>query len=136
MDMRKIAFGLALTTAFGLLACGDDESSSPIVPNNDPVVSSSSVATEGDATSSSSETVSGAENTNVAASSGDAAPASSTGEASAKSSGSVAGFDLGDMGQACANEGEKKDGKITYIVIQVYKMQKRKKYQNLYNNKK
>lgn len=103
MDYKKLALGLTLTAAFGLIACGDDDSS-PVAPSTEKTVSSSSVGTAGDVTSSGSQT---AQNNsgNVAVSSGGEMVASS-------SSFSMMDFDLGDMGEECAKEGEKKDGKV------------------------
>lgn len=94
MNFKRLAFGLTLTAAFGLLACGDDDSSSPVAPSTETTVSSSSVATAGDATPASSASVNSGEK--------------------AVSSGSftMPEIDVGDMGQECSKEGEKKDGKV------------------------
>lgn len=54
MNLTKICFGLSLTAAFGLVACGDDESSWPAA-NDDPEVTSSSSEESGTPTSSSED---------------------------------------------------------------------------------
>ena len=105
MIFKKIALGLTLSAAFGLLACGDDESSSPVAPNN-PAVSSSSIGTAGDVASSSSAavTTTSSETTVVGS--------SSSAVVAASSSATVPNIDLGDFGSQCDQEGAKKDGQV------------------------
>ena len=97
MNLKKLALGLVLSAAFGFVACGDDDESSPAGPRNDPAVSSSSVKTSGD-TDKSSDSKSSAK--------------SSDSKSSAKSSGSFTDLDYGDLGEACTKKGDTKDGQV------------------------
>ena len=100
MNFKKLAFGLTLAAAFGFVACGDDDESSPVGPSNDPAVSSSSVKASGDSNSSdsNSSTTSSESKSTAKSSDSKSSATSSDSKASAKSSGSLNSL-IGDYGQ-------------------------------------
>ena len=122
MNFKKLAMGLALSAAFGFVACGDDDESSPVGPSNDPAVSSSSVKTSGDTDKSSdskSSVKSSDSKTTAKSSDSKSSTKSSDSKSSAKSSGSVNGYDVGDFGKACTKEGDKKDGQTLGVDVKL-----------------